>query len=51
MRLEAKQPPAGKVFKKALRLPGKSRKAYREGRELGPYQPIRESIVWASRAV
>ena len=51
MRLEAKQPPAGKDFKKALRLPGKRRKAYREQQELGLYPHTRESVVRPSQAV
>jgi hypothetical protein len=51
MRLEAKQPPAGKVFKKTLRLPGKRRRAHRERCELGPYQHTRESAVQAFQRI
>jgi hypothetical protein len=51
MRLEAKQPPAGKGFKKALRLPGKRRRAYRERCELGPYPAHRESAVQAFQRI
>ena len=51
MRLEAKQPTAGKVFKKVLRLPGNSHSAYGGHRALGMYPHAIESAVRAFQCV